>query len=1128
MKADHPASQRQRLAADPMASTWLAANAGSGKTHVLIDRVARLLLDGVEPQRILCLTYTKAAAAEMQNRLFKRLGVWAMLGEAALHGELADLGYAGTIDPPALNAARRLFARAIETPGGLKIQTIHSFCASLLRRFPLEAQVTPNFTEMEDRAAKLLREEVVAEMADDQRMPLVDAVARHLTDEDFSALTAELARHRAAFARPLDQDAAWRLFGLPPGHTADKLLAEVFRGDAAGIVAALMPALWAGSTRDVEAAQKLAETSLSMPDVNDLVVLEDVFLAGAKAYQPFAAKIGNFPTKATRATIPQLLPRLEALMARVESARPVRLALAAAERTHALHAFAAAFLPEYAARKAARGWLDFDDLILKARALLTDPSVAQWVLFRLDGGIDHILVDEAQDTSPAQWDVIALLEQEFHAGLGARATPRTLFVVGDKKQSIYSFQGADLKAFDRMRATFQARLGGAGIPLAELSLDHSFRSSPAILAAVDATLNGTEGLGGPVQHLAFQTDMPGRVDLWPVVPPADKPQDREWYDPVDIVTSQSAPVILARQIAAELRRLIDAGSMIPTRAGIQRLHEGHVLILVQRRSDLFSEIIRACKAAGLAIAGADRLRLAAELAVRDVSALLAFLATPEDDLSLAAALRSPLFGWTERALYALAQPRGDAYLWEALRAQADRHPDTLRVLHDLRDVSDYLRPYELIERVLTRHGGRQNLLARLGPEAEDGIDELLTQALAYERMDVPSLTGFLGWLGADDVVVKRQLDGGGRSIRVMTVHGAKGLEAPLVILPDTAERPLTLRNDLYPMADGKIIWKTTADDAPAELTTLLDAGKTAQAEENMRLLYVAMTRAESWLIVAAAGNIGKPDAGSSWYDLIAQGFTQEQPLAALTAGALTTAQGPGRRLSFGIWPDDGPAAASAVPKTALMLPEWARTAATAHDALLSSLSPSDLGGAKVLPGDLAGQEDQALRRGRQLHRLLEHLPVWPPDRWPALARDLITVGEDACPVAEADGLLAEAAAVLNAPDLTWLFQPDALAEVGIAAELAELGGRRIAGTIDRLLIGPDRVLAVDYKSNALIPNAAAAVPPGLLRQMGAYAAALSQIYPGRRIETAILWTRTATLMPLPPDLVMAALRSTIP
>ncbi|MFC2970003.1 double-strand break repair helicase AddA [Acidimangrovimonas pyrenivorans] len=1117
MSPRNDATERQVQAADPAASTWLSANAGSGKTRVLTDRVARLLLDRVEPQHILCLTYTKAAASEMQNRLFKRLGEWAMLEEDELRKQLANLGVEDAVDAERLARARRLFARAIETPGGLKIQTIHSFCASLLRRFPLEAGVTPGFAEMDDRRATLLREEVIDHLAETAREE-VDGVARLLTDEDFSGLSAELCRHRANFDPPLSRDAIWELFGLSAGDSFATLLAEVFLGGEEAWLPQVVTTLRGGSSSDVKSAEKLSDLSLALPNPTDLALLENILLTGPSAKEPFTAKLGKFPTKATREALGPLLNRLEELMRRVEAARPRRIALLAAERTHALHRFAGVFLPEYERRKAARGWLDFDDLIVKARGLLTDPSVAQWVLFRLDGGIDHILVDEAQDTSPEQWRVIEHLTQEFTAGRGARQVNRTIFVVGDKKQSIYSFQGADLRAFDRMHAEFERRLAGVQVKLQPLTLEYSFRSSAAVLRLVDMTFDERRaaGLGGDVKHLAFKRNMPGRVDLWPPIEAVADPDSGEWFDPVDLVSDQHHTARLAARIAGEIKRMTGAGVQIPTDNGPRPVKAGDFLILVQRRSTLFHEIIRACKAAGLPIAGADRLKLGGELAVRDLRALLAFLATPEDSLSLAAALRSPLFGWSEAQLYRLSAGRSQKFLWEALRERAGDFPAEMETIADLRDHADFLRPFELIERILTRHHGRARLLARLGPEAEDGIDELLGQALSYERLDVPSLTGFLGWLEADDVEVKRQPDSAGNRIRVMTVHGAKGLEAPIVILPDTAERRIQQRDALVEVGQGAVAWKTPADASPPAIAAAREEQRARQEEENLRLLYVALTRAECWLITCAAGEVEKD---SAWFARIRQGM--EQVGATLKSVTVPAGFGPIQRLEHGDWPADAPGAAPEAEAPAPVLADWARRHAPVAEEPARPLSPSDLGGAKVLPGEGAGlSEEEAKRRGRRLHLLLEHLPLWPRDKWPEMAADLLVSGEEPAAAGEIAELLIEARTVLEAPDLAPLFATGTLAEVDITADLA---GRRMLGTIDRLLIEDDRVLAVDYKSNALIPERPEQVPAGILRQMGAYAAALEQLWPGRQIETAILWTRTGRLMPLPQALVRAAL-----
>lgn len=1110
------ATEAQVRAADPALSTWLTANAGSGKTRVLTDRVARLLLGGTDPQKILCLTYTKAAASEMQNRLFRRLGNWAMLDENALRKQLAELGVGGFVDRDTLARARRLFARAIETPGGLKIQTIHSFCASLLRRFPIEARVSPDFTEMDDRAATLLRQDILEEMAAGEDVEAVDALADLNPGEDLAAVLAEICRNSAGFAGPVPD--------LASGATRESLLAQAFLGDETALMGALIPLLAASSTNDSKAATALADLSFAPPTMATLAGLEGVVLTKSGA-APFTAKIGRFPTKplASGAAL-HLMPAIEALMLRVEAARPARLAIAATEKTAALHRFARAFLPRYEERKAAQGLLDFDDLIARSAALLADRSVAAWVLYRLDGGIDQILVDEAQDTSPGQWQVIERLAEEFTAGEGARSQDRRLFVVGDEKQSIYSFQGANLKAFREMRDIFAARHLALAAPFQDAALVHSFRSSTAILNVVDSAFDGPagHGLGGPPRHLAFNVKLPGRVDLWQPIAVTEEPEAAEWDDPVDQLPARHHTIVLAEKIAGEIRAMIDSGVQIPMRDGERPVHEGDFLILVRRRSPLFHAIIRACKSAGLRIAGADRLRLGAELAVKDLTALLSFLATPEDDLSLAAVLRSPLFGWSEAALFDLAHRRPDrAFLWQALRDRASEFLPTMAVLEDLRDQADFLRPYELLERVLTRHDGRRKLLARLGPEAEDGLDAYLAEALSYETSGVPSLTGFLAWMQAGEVDVKRRLDSGGNAIRVMTVHGAKGLEAPVVILPDTAIRKKTDRSRIVRPDGASALWKTRAEESPPLLAQALADRAAAEQEESMRLLYVAMTRAETWLIVAAAGEVGA--AGESWYSLVAEAMKRVGAAEAAPDGQ-NWPFGPGSRHAFGSWPAVAVRGATPVPAPAASLPEWLEQPAKLPPSLPKSLSPSALGGAKAIAGEYGQDEEAAKRRGTILHGLLEHLPAVNEDERHSLA--IALHGENGGLSAETETLFQEATALLADDSLAHVFGHASLAEVELSARLPELGGRLLQGTVDRLIVTSSDVLAVDFKSNTTVPSRAEDVPDGILRQMGAYAAMLSQIYPDRVINTAILWTKTATLMPLPPNIVRQALLST--
>lgn len=1106
------ATRAQIDAARPDASTWLAANAGSGKTRVLTDRVARLLLDGVSPQHILCLTYTTAAASEMQNRLFKRLGAWAMLDDAALRTALVDLGIEADLTPPILRQARTLFALAIEAPGGLKIQTIHSFCAALLRRFPLEAGVSPQFKEIEDRAGELLRAEIVDQMAEGPNADLIRDMARINSGEDFSRLTQAITGKRDHFESEVSFEQVLDTLGHRPDLTQDDIAGMAFVGGEEALIKRIIPHLTAKGGNDGKAADALR--GIGTFDVTALPLLEGVFLTKSGA-APFTAKLSTFPTKPTQKAIADDLDALHAFMQRVEDTRDARIALLSAQHTITLHRFAQAFLARYAAAKQARGWLDFDDLILKARALLTDPATAAWVLYRIDGGISHVLVDEAQDTSPRQWDVVKAITAEFHSGEGIRAeVDRTLFVVGDKKQSIYSFQGADPREFDHKADYFESKFKGANKPFQRRSLEYSFRSSSAILRSVDTAFDPRrqDGFDRDALHKPFKEELPGRVDLWPLIDPSDTQDDTPWTDPVDRLSPRHHHVVLAERIADQIATLTEQEHYIPTDGDSpktfvkRRITPGDFLILVQQRKQLFAEIIRACKARNLPIAGADRLKVGAELAVKDLAALLSFLTTPDDDLSLATALKSPLFGWDEQALYTLAQgrPKGQV-LWQRLRHLSDEHPQTLAMLTDLRAQVDFLRPYDLIERILTRHKGRAHLLARLGAEAEDGIDAMLAQALSYERTEVPSLTGFIEWLRADDLEIKRKIDSASDQIRVMTVHGAKGLEAPIVILPDTMARTASVKDQIVTL-DGLPVWKPNKEAQPALIRTRLDEMLQAQFEERLRLLYVAMTRAEKWLIIAAAGKISAKDTG--WYKMLQETLSHINAVEAEGGAVLRFEEGDWNGLAIKETPTIVSQTLSLDPVYEETLPLYALETPV--------LSPSDLGGAKALGGDGDIDREGAMAFGTLVHHLLEVLPPVPADARITTAQ---RIAETQMPE-EAARAVEQAMAVLNDPHLSALFTPDTLAEVPITAAI---GTRRLHGIIDRLIVADTRVTAIDFKSNQTVPKTAEDCPDGILRQLGAYALMLQQIYPDHEIETAVLWTATRDLMVFSHEDVISAL-----
>ena len=1120
MKNHNMATLAQIRASNPDGSTWLSANAGSGKTRVLTDRVARLLLEGVSPENILCLTYTKAAASEMQNRLFERLGKWAMLDDRNLRNSLTELGLEQRLNKQTFKQARTLFARAIEVPGSLKIQTIHSFCSSLLRRFPLESGVSPNFTEIDEWTAQALCTEILEKISTDEINSISLAnVSKFLSDVNLTDLLTDILKNRTVLSKFKSHSEICSEFGLNGNVSFEECLNKHFDSKDLKVIKILREGMKNGGVRDKAAAKKLL--NIKSINLEFIKTLENILLyKGSTEKRPeYSAKTNSFASKAVlNEFLNSSIEQINKLAARIEVFRQTRISYETSEKICALYDFSQIFLNHYTNEKLLRGWLDFDDLILKTQKLLIDPTIAAWILYRLDGGIDHILIDEAQDTSPTQWRIIEKISQEFYAGEGSRdKTNRTLFVVGDKKQSIYSFQGADTFELNRIQKKFKKRFDEAAKPLKELSLQYSFRSSPTILRFVDSILEKPESkneseLENTENHISFYSKLPGRVDLWPSIEKAEQPKDTEWQNPVDMPGKEDERVRLACLIADQINTLISSDSLIPERTGndyvMRKISAGDFLILVQRRSVLFHEIIKACKKRGLPISGADRLKLMDEIAVKDLIALLSFLSSPQDDLSLATVLKSPLFSWSERELFDLAHDREDRFLWEALKKRSDIFTHEYLVLNNLLASIDYLRPYELLEKILNQYSGRANLISRLGAEAEDAIDALLSLSIDYEKQETPSLTGFLSWVSTSGFEIKRQLTKQENQIRVMTIHGAKGLESPIVILPETQKRKVELRDKIL-VGEKIAVWNNKKSEASRNEEEIKSKKIQALEAERSRLLYVAITRAETWFIAMSAGQLDD----KCWYEKI------KNSLQSCKAKKQIFPTGEGLRLEEGNWSFEIEEKEHRSKKSRNKLPDWIKKVSFENKVQPKYLIPSDLGGSKTLSKGNGLSEEEAALHGSRVHKLLELLPKYSSQDWPEYSLKMLKANRlfDGSPNFE--NAIKEALSVLTDPKFSYIFAKDVLSEVPFSAQLPNLKNQKIYGIIDRLIVGSNNVQIIDFKTNSTVPKTANKIPLGILRQMGAYKIAIEEIYPGKEVSCYILWTAIKKIDHLEEDLL---------
>jgi ATP-dependent helicase/nuclease subunit A len=1135
----------QAKASNPESSVFVAANAGSGKTHVLVNRVIRLLLGGVTPEKILCITFTKAAAANMAERVFTTLGQWVTLDDSAL--DIAIRGVGANPDAKLRQRARELFACALETPGGLKVQTIHALCTRLLQQFPFEANVPARFAvlderdqlEMMERAnmAVLLAASADPDSATGRALNTAMASAADATFQDV-VHEACLSRERfMAWADGADDPLAHldRALGLGAQDTIESVERSIVDGP-------MMPSSqWdslaaqfeSGSKTDAKQAgrlrEALAQTGSACVDGYLCLFLTDKLEPRSSLYTKALAKAQPALASLLDREQPRVLPLIEK-----------RRAVAARDRTRSLLAIATAVAANYRNEKQVRGLLDYDDLIDKTLAMLDNVS-SGWVHFKLDRGVDHVLIDEAQDTSPRQWDIIERIVAEFTTGKGARdGVKRTIFAVGDEKQSIFSFQGAAPREFDERRRSLGTRFTDAKLNFDKVSFDYSFRSGESVLQSVSATFatqeifkSITTDERGMPPHMALADAAPGMVDLWGLETPDERPEMEGWRAPFDAVAETSPDVRLARRVQLAIRDMID--SRETTGAGGKRrpLSYGDMLVLVRKRGRAFEAVIQSLKHAGIPVAGADRLKLTEHIAIIDLMNLADALLLPRDDLALAVALKSPLFGLDDDALLKIA-PLREGTLRAALAVHAKddaRLADAQKRLHacEKRFAGD--TPFSFYAWLLGGDGGRARILARLGPEANDALDEFLELALGYERKAPASLQGFTAWLRAADTDIKRDMEIRRDEVRVMTVHGAKGLEAPVVFLVDTTSSPAEpFRVNLVKIPKGNdapnspnvMVWTGRKSDDPPEIAAARAAMQSESDDEYRRLLYVAMTRAADRLIVGGVlpGNRKEP-LPNSWYCLIRNGLER----SGLTLQNLETAHGPVKRYCR---PEDrnlpkGEAMIAASEMRVDALPDWLHRPAPGEPAATLQLRPSDR--ANTQAANIIHADETALaralarQRGTLVHRLLQSLPDLAPDKRAEAADKFLARN-----AADDQGWSNEMRSALTRQVLDLiadtrfapLFGLGSRAEVSIAGRVKRQGlpSALVAGQIDRLVIGQQEILIADYKTNQTPPRVPEAAPRDYVRQLALYRAVLTNLYPERTIRCCLLWTENAEMMEL--------------
>jgi ATP-dependent helicase/nuclease subunit A len=1132
------AGERQRQATEPDRSAWVVANAGTGKTKVLTDRVTRLLLAEVKPERILCLTFTKAAAAEMRNRLAGQLGRWAMADEATLDKEIEKL-----IDRPPQPKerviARRLFARVLDAPGGINILTIHAFCQALLKRFPLEAGVAPGFDVLDEAdATTLLRQaqdEQIETLAREDAAPelrdALAAVANRVSIAEYAELMGRLLSERAWLLERVGTEAGFAEVRrrLARQLRCDKPLSST---PDEGALRRAVRALAGGGKTDAARAEAIA----AWLDAEDRAAVASDY---ATAFFTGTGEIRKtLASKAAVKAMPDIVEVLTAEAQRLGAALDHAAGCALVDLTIALLRLGVDITERYGRAKRRRSTLDYDDLIVATRRLLATSASAAWVLYKLDGGIDHVLVDEAQDTNPDQWEVIRSLTEEFFSGESAVDRERTIFAVGDTKQSIFGFQRADPRKLAEMRGSFEERIGLIRKVFVSVGLDISFRSTPAVLSAVDwvfsqpDTAKGLVEQGGEVLHHASRRTAPGRVELWPLVQGEDAAADTADVTVTreQLKSSMDPHQRLARITALHIGQLI--GSEKRAKDG-KPLHAGHFMVLVRRRNEFVGALVQQLKRADIGVAGVDRLNLGEELAIQDLLAMARFVLLPQDDLNLACLLKSPLIGIDEDQLFTLAYGR-TGHLWRALREKAAGDPAFARaheILSRWLARADYTTPFDFFAQALGPEQGRRKLLERLGREASDPIDELLARALQYQAAEAGSLQGFLRWFEAGGGEIKRDLDANRRpEVRILTVHASKGLQAPIVYLPDTTRVPRDGER-ILPEARGRTrLWLPRTDDANEAARAWRNDVRERALEEQNRLLYVAMTRAEDRLYVSGYINSKRQDQGC-WYDRIKaglaasvdapdvgdRGHAEPQPFDFTTLDPAAGWAGDGFKLA-----NDGALPVIDEPELALearvALPAWVHTPPRPENDPPTPLAPS-----QPLPDEATNAprafspasagDARRWKRGQLLHELLRHLPGLPSAERAETAERFLAQPAHGLAPEEIAAWSAEALAVTETPAHAALFAPGSRAEVPLIGTVKTPRGTfTVSGQVDRLAVSTREVLIVDYKTNRPPPASADGVALSYRRQLALYRALLQEIYPGRPVRAFLLWTAAPRLM----------------
>ena len=1100
----------------PITSSWVSANAGSGKTFNLINRVVRLLISGVAPSKILCITFTNSAAEEMKVRLLDRLAEWVTMESNELLFHIESLLETKFTDGESrkliLLKARQLFAEVLEEQSSLRISTIHSLCETILRHFSVETGIPFDFKIINEIEQRALIEELLQEFAVESNQAFIN-INKIIKPSSEAALTDFTLEIISDQERLIKED----FFEYFPEFTEAVSEGEINNSNSqklrskisSKVLKTLIEAFSTGGNES-QIHGKMIEDSYSSEQENFFEVMEKVFLTLEK--KPRDHK--RFPDKKVLEKYPQIISTIKKITDLILDIRRDCQTKDLYLKTKKVKDFGKEVVSKYEKKKLEKNSLDFYDLLKKVKDLLCKDGMMSWVNFKIDATLNHLLVDECQDVSPIQWEIINRIAGEFFDNWAAVQESKSIFIVGDEKQTIYSFQGADPLTFTKVKSFYSKKLKSVGSNLIDLDLNKSYRSSPLILNYINKVFSDPNSLGVKVvkPHQGTKS-LPGRVEIWPI----DQKQKtiispKVWWESVSETNSSDSKEIFAERLAKEIRVIL-AEKFIPDENSdcikFRKVMPNDIMILFRSRSPLYYEIIEQLNRQHLPTQGADRIILNNDISIKDIISLLKFLDNPLDDLSLAEALKSPFFNISEAKLFEFAYNREES-LWLSFLNNSSES-DIITEISNLLSQVDTLTTYELLEMILVENSGMEKLINRLGSEVYETVEAFLGYVSEFEDNNISSLASFLNWFSKNKLEIKRPPNKEGRQIKVMTIHASKGQESPIVILPDTLNHSIKMTQSKLVKSKNSIFFKQEKLERCQKISEIERANLVENEFEENRLLYVALSRTKYWLIISANGKTLE----ESWYQKCLLAYEQMSSEEFTVSNEVS---GQKMVLEYNWHRESNKANHTIDPVIENINMGVKLKEIDVNKVEKEKLSPTSL--KKIYPKPYSRTErinesldkNMSLIRGNLIHSLFEKLSKVENSKRQIVAKNIAKIHFPELKENYVESAIAETLSVMRAKENKRFFSREARFEITIMGALEGIG--KINGKIDCLLINDKEIEIVDFKTDRNPPKSVSEVSAAYIMQLGIYSSLIQRSFPDLPIFSYILWTKSNSIMPI--------------